>query len=71
MNTTMRSNNGLVTAYGFACGDIEMYPQRNVHIGREHGVYHVKGINNGKRIYETFRLVSSARKFVRSLNKEI
>lgn len=53
---------GLLTRYAFACGYTES--KDGLTLSMEHGVYHVRGFQQGKHIVGSFAHVTKARQFM-------
>jgi len=66
-DTRFHTAAGRLTAYAFACGYIERLG--TLTLGREHNVYHVKGIAplTGVHVWETYRTLTEARQQLRTL----
>lgn len=59
---------GDLTPYAFLCGYVER--RASMTLEREHGFYHVKGLDQDeKHVYKTFEQLSEARKFFRTFPK--
>ena len=60
-----RTARGRLTPYSFACGYVERKGSgdNRAVLEQEHGVYHVKGFQNGAHFWETFNTLIQARKF--------
>lgn len=76
MKTDIKTSAGLVSAYGFACGYCERakFGETEVSLWREHGVYHVRAHNfgyHGRLFWDSFRLLSDARKRFMSAGRSI
>lgn len=67
MAPKLKDSRGRLTAYAFACGYVES--DEPAKLWREHGVYHVNGINpvTGVRFWESYRTLTEARKGLRTL----
>jgi hypothetical protein len=58
---------GSLTRYSFLCGYVEV--RKDMTLGMEHGVYHVKGFHMDKRIWESFDSLTEARAYFRRFPK--
>ncbi len=63
----LRTSNGRVSAYGFACGYIEQAKIKTIslRLWSENGCYHVRAHDfetHGRLFWDSFRLLSGARK---------
>lgn len=64
-----KNPDGTLTAYALSCGYVESYEGNghSVKLWREHTVYHVRHVYpNGKRTWESTRLLKLARKWYRA-----
>ncbi len=65
----LKNKNGTLTSYALSCGYVESHEWNGhgVKLWREHTVYHVRHTYpNGKRTWESTRLLKLARKWYRA-----
>lgn len=63
----LRTKDGKLTAYAFACGYVESLGGFTLY--REHGIYHVRGFGGSAvRHWLTVRTLSKARKTLKTLD---
>jgi hypothetical protein len=68
MKSKFNNKNGSLTRYALACGYLEqkIKEDNRVSLGLD-GVYHVKGMINGTRVWECFDKLTDARSFYKSI----
>lgn len=69
-----KNKNGTLTRYAFACGyveqvDLKVKPYTFKTLALD-GLWHVKGMINGVRFWETFETLTAARKYYNSVKLE-
>lgn len=64
------NKDGSLTQYAFGCGYLEvekMGTHSRITLGKEHGVYHIKGFVSDVRVWEVFDHLTPARVLFRKL----
>jgi hypothetical protein len=64
---------GSLTLYALRCGYQEVFEASDIDRKRlymEHNTFHVQGLNNGERFWESFDTLKQARKFYKSIKFE-